>query len=200
MTFPLVFSLSYESFAKGSLTWQDNRSPWAGATTAINEEGEIGDRISAQHRAKETALDAVTMQITVFAGGDVAPQYLGHGGGEGLRGWCSLSGPVGEKGMGYPVPQANESEKTVRKSLWAYRSNPWMISSNGKTAMKILSVMLTDTFLKVHLKKLCNVILRALVVSNKCETWPWCKGAALAEDKTQSPVPASCRGPGCFAK
>lgn len=85
MTFPLVFSLSYESFAKVPLTWQDNRSPWAGATTAINEEGEIGDRISAQHRAKETALDAVTMQITAFAGGDVAPQYLGHGGGRGIK-------------------------------------------------------------------------------------------------------------------
>lgn len=202
MTFPLVFSLSYESSAKGPLTWQDNRSPWAGATTAINEEAEIQDRISAQYRTKETALDTVTMQITAFAGGRHCSSVPGTWGEEGLRGWCSLSGPVGEKGMGYPVPQARQmsQKKTVRKSLWAYRSNPWMISSNGKTAMKILSIMLTDMFLKVHLKKLCNVILRALTVSNISETWPWCKGAALAGDKTQFPVLASCRGSGRFAK
>lgn len=67
--------------------------------------------------------------------------------------------------------------------------------------------MLTDTFVKAHLKKLCNVILRALIVSNKFEIQPRYNeiqprynGAALAEDKTQSIAPASCNGMGDFAK
>lgn len=59
--------------------------------------------------------------------------------------------------------------------------------------MKISLVLLTDTFLKVHLKKLRNVILGASIVSNKFETWPWCNRAALARDRIQPPVPAPYR-------
>lgn len=66
--------------------------------------------------------------------------------------------------------------------------------------MKILSVMLTDTVVKAHLRKLCNVILRALIASNKFEIQPRYNGAALAEDKTQSLAPASCNGKDDFAK
>lgn len=102
--------------------------------------------------------------------------------------------------MGCPVPQA-EGNDSARKSLWAFRSNPQMISSsNGKTTMKILTGMLTDMFVEAHLKKLCNVILRALVVNNKCEIQPRYNGAAPAEDKTQSSAPASCNGMDDFAK
>lgn len=61
-----------------------------------------------------------------------------------------------------------------------------MTSGHGQTAGKIPWVMLTDTFLNVHLKKLKNVILGTSTVSNKFETCPWCNDAALAGDKNNS--------------
>lgn len=58
-----------------------------------------------------------------------------------------------------------------------------MTRGHGHTAVKIPWVMLTDTFLNVHLKKVKNVILGASTVSNKFETCPWCNEAAMAGDR-----------------
>lgn len=71
---------------------------------------------------KGTDLGTAAMQIIVFAGQDIARQYLGHEE-EGLRGCCSSSRPAGGNALGCPVPQT-EDDDSVRKSLWAYRSNP----------------------------------------------------------------------------
>lgn len=199
MTFTLILSLSYESFTKGPLTWQDNASPYAGATITSSKGGaKAQEKTSAQHRAKGTALDTASIQITVFAGGGTSLPSTWDMGEEGLRGCCSSSGPAGGKGLGCPVPQAEEDD-SVRKSLRAYRSNPWMTSSNGKTAMKISSVMLMDTFLKVHLKKLRNVILGALIVTNLkhdlgATEQPW-------QETENDPLSLLHTGDlGCFAK
>lgn len=74
-------TFSYESFIKEALTWQDNTSPCTGATTGSNEGGaEVQDKPSARHRAKGTALGAITAGNGVCCGGGVAPPYLGHGG------------------------------------------------------------------------------------------------------------------------
>lgn len=66
--------------------------------------------------------------------------------------------------------------------------------------MKISSVALMDTFLKVHLKKPRNVILGASTVSNKFEASPWRNRAALAANRIQFPVPAPLRGLGLLCQ
>lgn len=64
-----------------------------------------------------------------------------------------------------------------------------MTSGHGQTAVKIPWVMLTDTFLNVHLERFKNVILGASTVSNKFETCPWCNEGTLEGDRvTQNQV------------
>lgn len=58
-----------------------------------------------------------------------------------------------------------------------------MTSGHGQTAVKIPWVMLKDTFLNDHLKKLKNVTLETSTVSNKFETRPWCNEAAMAGNR-----------------
>lgn len=62
--------------------------------------------------------------------------------------------------------------------------------------MKISSVRLTDTFLRVH----WNGTLGPSVGSNKFETRPWCKGAALAGDRMHALALLHTGHLGCFAK
>lgn len=169
-------------------------SPCAGAMTASNaRRAEVQDKPSAPHRAKGRALGTVPMQIMVFAAEGTLLPHTWDTGEEGWRGCCSSSGLAGGKGLGCPVPQAEE-DVSVRKSLWAFRSNRWTISGNGKTAMKISSVMLMDTFLKVHLRKLRNVIPGASIASNEFETPTLVQRSSPGRGQQTIPCPCSKEG------
>lgn len=93
-----------------------------------------------------------------------------------------------------------QSRKDQDKAIWNDKLQSIICvrtSAEPATAMERLLWklhQLTNVFLKVHLKKLRKVILGALIVSNKSETWPWCNGAALAGDRIQSPLPAPYGG------